>query len=102
LRNYGKLIVSGSRISIKWRRDEEGSCHWHNAASSRSACLLRGRLTAGETLVAAGATGAYGTAAVMLGVAMGAGTRLFPLASLPEAMEAVAVSGNVECVVMQP
>src|SRR5260221_4362235 len=34
--------------------------------------LLRGRLAAGETLVGNGATGAYGTAAVLLGVAMGA------------------------------
>lgn len=34
--------------------------------------LLRGRLAAGETLVVTGATGAYGTAAVLLGVAMGA------------------------------
>jgi alcohol dehydrogenase len=34
--------------------------------------LLRGRLTAGETLVVNGAAGAYGTAAVLLGVAMGA------------------------------
>ena len=34
--------------------------------------LLRGRLAAGETLVVNGATGAYGTAAVLLGVAMGA------------------------------
>src|SRR4030088_3601431 len=33
--------------------------------------LLRGRLAAGETLVVNGATGAYGTAAVLLGVAMG-------------------------------
>jgi hypothetical protein len=32
--------------------------------------LLRGRLAAGETLVVNGATGAYGTAAVLLGVAM--------------------------------
>jgi alcohol dehydrogenase len=34
--------------------------------------LLRGRLAAGETLVVNSATGAYGTAAVLLGVAMGA------------------------------
>ena len=33
--------------------------------------LLRGRLGAGETLVVNGATGAYGTAAVLLGIAMG-------------------------------
>lgn len=34
--------------------------------------LLRGRLTAGETLVVIGATGWYGSAAVLLGLAMGA------------------------------
>jgi alcohol dehydrogenase len=34
--------------------------------------LLRGRLAAGETLVVVGAAGAYGSAAVQLGVAMGA------------------------------
>ncbi|PCE24007.1 alcohol dehydrogenase [Paraburkholderia acidicola] len=34
--------------------------------------LLRGRLMAGETLVISGATGAYGTAAVMVALAMGA------------------------------
>ena len=35
--------------------------------------LLRGRLAAGETLVVTGATGAYGTAAVLLALALGAG-----------------------------
>lgn len=35
--------------------------------------LLRGRLAAGETVVVTGATGAFGTAAVLLAVAMGAG-----------------------------
>ena len=34
--------------------------------------LLRGRLAAGETLVVSGATGAYGAAAVLLALAMGA------------------------------
>src|SRR5437879_11688633 len=34
--------------------------------------LLRGRLVVGETLVVNGATGAYGTAAVLVAVAMGA------------------------------
>ena len=34
--------------------------------------LLRGRLTAGETLLVNGATGAYGIAAVLLGLALGA------------------------------
>lgn len=35
--------------------------------------LLRGRLAAGETLVVHGATGAFGSAAVLVGLAMGAG-----------------------------
>jgi alcohol dehydrogenase len=35
--------------------------------------LLRGRLGAGESLVVTGATGAFGSAAVLLGLAMGAG-----------------------------
>jgi len=35
--------------------------------------LVRGRLAAGETLVVTGASGAYGTAAVLLGIALGAG-----------------------------
>jgi len=34
--------------------------------------LLRGRLAVGETLIVTGATGRFGTAAVLLGVAMGA------------------------------
>ena len=33
--------------------------------------LLRGRLAAGETLIVTGATGAYGTAAVLLGIRNG-------------------------------
>jgi alcohol dehydrogenase len=28
--------------------------------------------------------------------------RVFPLAALPEAMEAAATAGNLECIVMQP
>jgi alcohol dehydrogenase len=35
--------------------------------------LLRGRLTAGETLIVTGATGAYGGAAILLALALGAG-----------------------------
>lgn len=35
--------------------------------------LLRGRLAAGETVIISGATGAYGTAAVFVALAMGAG-----------------------------
>jgi alcohol dehydrogenase len=51
--------------------------------------LLRGRLAAGETLVVNGATGAYGTAAVLLGVAMGA-ARVIAAGRNPAALEAVA------------
>ncbi|TMK08113.1 MAG: alcohol dehydrogenase, partial [Alphaproteobacteria bacterium] len=51
--------------------------------------LLRGRLAAGETLVVNGATGAYGTAAVLLGCAMGA-AQVIAAGRKPEALEAVA------------
>ena len=51
--------------------------------------LLRGRLAAGETLVVNGATGAYGTAAVLLGVAMGA-VRVIAAGRNRDALEAVA------------
>ena len=51
--------------------------------------LLRGRLAAGETLVVNGATGAYGTAAVLLGVAMGA-ARVIAAGRNREALAAVA------------
>jgi alcohol dehydrogenase len=51
--------------------------------------LLRGRLAAGETLVVNGATGAYGTAAVLLGVAMGA-ARVIAAGRNSAALEAVA------------
>jgi alcohol dehydrogenase len=51
--------------------------------------LLRGRLAAGETLVVTGATGAYGTAAVLLGVAMGA-ARVVAAGRNRKALEAVA------------
>src|SRR6202049_3836287 len=55
--------------------------------------LLRGRLAAGETLVVNGATGAYGTAAVLLGVAMGA-AHVIAAGRKPEALEAVARAGG--------
>jgi alcohol dehydrogenase len=55
--------------------------------------LLRGRLAAGETLVITGATGAYGTAAVLLGVAMGAG-RVIAAGRNRTALEAVARAGG--------
>ena len=51
--------------------------------------LLRGRLAAGETLVVNGATGAYGTAAVLLGVAMGA-ARVIAAGRNPSKLAAVA------------
>ena len=51
--------------------------------------LLRGRLQAGETLVVNGATGAYGTAAVLIGVAMGAG-RVIAAGRNRDALAAVA------------
>jgi alcohol dehydrogenase len=51
--------------------------------------LLRGRLAAGETLVVTGATGAYGSAAVLLGVAMGA-ARIIAAGRNRTALEAVA------------
>src|SRR6202041_400697 len=55
--------------------------------------LLRGRLAAGETLVVTGATGAYGTAAVLLGVAMGA-ARVIAVGRNAMALEAVARAGG--------
>jgi alcohol dehydrogenase len=55
--------------------------------------LLRGRLAAGETLVVTGATGAYGAAAVLLGLAMGAG-RAIAAGRNPAALEALARLGG--------
>jgi alcohol dehydrogenase len=55
--------------------------------------LLRGRLAAGETLVVTGATGAFGTAAVLLGVAMGAG-HVVAAGRNPTALEAVVRAGG--------
>ncbi len=51
--------------------------------------LMRGRLAAGETLVVNGATGAFGTAAVLLGVAMGA-ARVIAAGRNRDALAAVA------------
>jgi alcohol dehydrogenase len=66
--------------------------------------LLRGRLMAGETLVISGATGAYGTAAVMVALAMGAArvvavgrntAALDALAErLPDRLKTVAATGD--------
>jgi alcohol dehydrogenase len=55
--------------------------------------LLKGRLTAGETLVVTGATGAYGTAAVQLGLALGA-AKVVAAGRNEEALAAVARAGG--------
>jgi len=55
--------------------------------------LLRGRLAAGETLIVNGATGAYGSAAVLLGVAMGA-ARVVAAGRNRAALEAVAAAAG--------
>jgi len=62
--------------------------------------LLRGRLMAGETLVVSGATGAYGTAAVMVSLAMGA-ARVIALGRNTAALDALAelLPGRVKTVV---
>lgn len=62
--------------------------------------LLRGRLAAGETLVVDGATGAYGTAAVLLGLAMGAG-RVVAAGRKPAALAAVAQAGGPRVTTVQ-
>jgi len=62
--------------------------------------LLRGRLAAGETLVVNGATGAYGTAAVLLGVAMGAG-RVVAAGRNEKALDAVVQSAGPRVVSVQ-
>lgn len=68
--------------------------------------LVRGRLAAGETVIVTGATGAYGSAAVTVALAMGAGRvvaagrnreRLAEIAAGGgKAVVAVALSGNVD------
>src|ERR1700744_4648063 len=55
--------------------------------------LLRGRLAAGETLVVNGATGAYGTAAVLLAAAMGA-ARIVAAGRNEATLAAVAKAGG--------
>ncbi|MDQ6801062.1 MAG: zinc-binding alcohol dehydrogenase family protein [Acidobacteriota bacterium] len=54
--------------------------------------LLRGRLAAGETLIVNGATGAYGSAAVLVALAMGAG-RVIAAGRNAAALEAIAHAG---------
>jgi alcohol dehydrogenase len=69
----------------------------HLAALSRCIIpfggLLRGRLAAGETLTITGATGAYGTAAVLLAVAMGA-ARVVAAGRNQAALDAVRKAGG--------
>ena len=55
--------------------------------------LLRGRLAAGETLIVSGATGAYGTAAVLLAIAMGA-ARVIAVGRNAGALNAIAEAGG--------
>ncbi|WP_233838439.1 quinone oxidoreductase family protein [Paraburkholderia sp. ZP32-5] len=62
--------------------------------------LLRGHLAAGETLVVSGATGAYGTAAVLLGLAMGAG-RVVAVGRNGDALDAIASAGGVRVATVQ-
>src|SRR5258707_2584427 len=62
--------------------------------------LLRGRLAAGETLVVNGATGAYGTAAVLVAVAMGA-ARVIAAGRNKDALEAVVRAGGPRVVAVK-
>ncbi|MGQ7932537.1 zinc-binding dehydrogenase [Paraburkholderia sp. D1E] len=62
--------------------------------------LLRGRLAAGETLIVSGATGAYGTAAVIVALAMGAG-RIIAVGRNEAALEAIAAVGHGRVVPIQ-
>ena len=50
--------------------------------------LLRGRLTPGETIIISGATGAYGTGAIFVALAMGAG-RVVAVGRNSQALEAI-------------
>ncbi|HTK01624.1 MAG TPA: zinc-binding dehydrogenase [Bordetella sp.] len=59
--------------------------------------LLRGRLAAGESIVVTGATGAYGTAAVILAVAMGA-ARVIAVGRNRARLDAVARIGGARVV----
>ncbi|WP_223216743.1 zinc-binding dehydrogenase [Paraburkholderia phenoliruptrix] len=63
--------------------------------------LLRGRLAAGESIVVSGASGAYGTAAVLLALAMGA-ARVVAAGRNRAALDALAQAGGdrVRCVAL--
>lgn len=62
--------------------------------------MSRGRLAAGETLVVNGATGAYGTAAVLLGLALGA-ARVVAAGRNAGTLSAVAGAGGPRVVPVQ-
>ena len=55
--------------------------------------LLRGRLAPGQMLIVNGAKGSYGSAAVLLGIAMGA-ARVIAVGCVPVALEAVACAAG--------
>jgi alcohol dehydrogenase len=55
--------------------------------------LVRGRLAAGETLIVNGATGAYGSAAVLVALAMGAG-RVVAAGRNADKLERLEIIGN--------
>lgn len=59
--------------------------------------LVRGRLTAGETVIVSGATGAFGSAATLLALALGAG-RVIAAGRNREALAAVARAGGARVV----
>lgn len=58
--------------------------------------LLRGRLAAGETLLVSGATGAYGSAATLLALAMGA-ARVVAVGRNPRKLDALAAVAGERC-----
>lgn len=62
--------------------------------------MLRGRLAAGETLVVNGASGAYGAASVLLGIAMGAG-RVIAAGRNKAALDAVVQAGGSRVTAVQ-
>jgi len=62
--------------------------------------LVKGRLAAGETLVINGATGLYGTAAVMVALAMGAG-KVVAAGRSEETLKAVAKFGGERVVTVK-
>ncbi|MGQ7932489.1 zinc-binding dehydrogenase [Paraburkholderia sp. D1E] len=62
--------------------------------------LLRGRLTAGETVIVNGATGAYGSAAVLVAIAMGA-ARVVAAGRNADALEAVGRAAGTRVVTVR-